>query len=118
VEVCCGGDCQTPTWTNQTTFGSFGDGPSQFSFPSGVAVSADMLTVWVTDTNNTRISVWTRPDASSTTWSNATTFGSFGSGASQFANPTGVAVAPDLLTVWVADSGNNRVSVWELACPA
>jgi hypothetical protein len=119
TRTCAGsGSCGCAAWSNQTTFGSHGAGVSQFNFPSGVAVSPDMLTVWVADTNNTRMSVWTRPSTSSASWSNPTTFGSFGAGLSQFKNPYRVAVAPDGRTVWVADAFNHRISVWELACPA
>ena len=61
------------TWSPQTTFGSYGTGPAQFQITYGLAVSADELTVWVVDMNNDRISVWTRPNVSSTTWSPQTT---------------------------------------------
>lgn len=99
-------------WANQTTFGSEGDGPGQFAYPFGVAIATDGLIAQVADTYNGRISVWTRPDVSSTAWSNVTTFGSYGGDASQFNFPTGVAVSPDDLTVWVAEAGNHRISVW------
>ncbi|MFT4039762.1 MAG: NHL repeat-containing protein [Thermomicrobiales bacterium] len=99
-------------WSNQTTFGSSGSGASNLSSPSGVAISKDTLTAFIADTGNTRVSVWRRPDTASTTWSNAATFGSSGAGASQFSNPQRVAVSPDTLTVWIADSGNSRMSVW------
>ncbi len=99
-------------WTSQTTFGSRGSGPSQFAGPTGVAVSSNGLTTWVTDGGNHRIAVWTRPNAGSTAWTPQTTFGSEGSGPSQFQNPYGVAVSIEKLGIWVADTGNNRISVW------
>jgi DNA-binding beta-propeller fold protein YncE len=111
-QVCCAGTCQTPLWANQTTFGSTGSGASQFRLPRGVAVAPDGLTVWVADQLNARVSIWTRPDPTSDAWANSTTFGASGGGAGQLSNPDGVAVAPDALTVWVADRGNARVSVW------
>ena len=105
------------TWTNLTTFGSGpGTGPSQFNLPSRVAVAPDGQTVWVADSQNDRVSVWTKTGA--TTWENQTTFGSVGTGASEFTNPMGVVAAPDGQTAWVADYGNDRISVWALACPA
>jgi DNA-binding beta-propeller fold protein YncE len=105
------------TWANVTTFGSGpGTGASQFNEPSRVAVAPDEQTVWVADTQNDRVSVWTKTGA--TTWANVTTFGSVGTDASQFNLPMGVAVAPDGQTAWVADYGNDRVSVWEAVCPA
>ncbi|MFM9107890.1 MAG: hypothetical protein ACKOWF_14460, partial [Chloroflexota bacterium] len=101
-------------WQNQTTFGSAGSGSSQFSNPGGIAVSVDGLTAWVADESNSRISVWTRPDtgANKTAWTNQTTFGSDGTGSSQFSRPYGVVVSADGLTAWVADYKNNRISVW------
>jgi hypothetical protein len=103
------------TWDHLTNFGSNGGGADQLRFPRGVAVAADGQTAWVADTNNQRISVWTKAGSS---WSHLTNFGSTGSGADQLDFPFGVAATPDGQTVWVADSNNNRISVWGLGCPA
>ena len=117
--LCCGGACVTSnTWANQTTFGSQGGGLNQFRIPQGIALSGDTLTMWVADTNSGRVSVWTRPNASSIAWTNQTTFGSEGSGASQLVSPRTVAIANGTRTAWVADTLNNRISIWELVCPA
>lgn len=97
------------TWTNQTTFGSYGSGPDQFRAPYGVAVSADGQTLWVAAQDNHRISVWTKVGGA---WQPQTTFGSYGNGPSQFSFPSGVAVAADERTVWVADEDNRRISIW------
>jgi sugar lactone lactonase YvrE len=101
-------------WSNQTTFGSQGSGPSELDSPNGVFVSADGLKAWVADTYNNRISVWTRPDTTTgaTNWTNLTTFGTLGSGPGEFNLPTRVFVSADELTAWVADYGNNRISIW------
>ena len=107
--LCCSGACTVAAWANQTTFGSHGSGASQFYVPSGVAVAADGQTAWVADTGNDRIAVWTKSGGA---WSNLTTFGSQGSGASQFSIPFGVAVAADGQTAWVADTDNHRIAVW------
>ena len=118
-QVCCSGNCQTSKiWSNLTTFGAFGSGPSQFDTPFGVATSPDGLTVWVSDFGNDRISVWARPDASSIAWENKTTFGAEGSASNQLQAPYPVAVSPDTLTVWVPDSGNGRISVWRRTGPS
>ncbi len=118
-QVCCNGNCQTSkNWSNLTTFGAFGTGPSQFDTPFGVATSPDGLTVWVSDFNNDRISVWARPDASSIAWENKTTFGAEGSASNQLQAPYPVAVSPDTLTVLVPDSGNHRISVWRRSGPS
>lgn len=105
-------DAGSATWTNQTTFGVRGSGPNDFRRPVGVAVSGDQLMVWIADSENNRVSIWTRPDAASTAWVNQTTFGAIGSNATEFVTPVGLTVSADGLSVWVADYGNNRISVW------
>ena len=107
-QACCAGVCVVG-WTNQTTFGSRGSGASDFSNPLDVAVASDEQTAWVADTSNSRISVWTKSGSS---WSNETTFGSDGGGPSNLRQPSSVDVSPDGQTVWVADKGNNRISIW------
>ena len=99
-------------WTYQTKVGSHGTDPDQFYDPFDVAVSADGLTLWVADTYNHRISVWTRPSTGSTEWTHRTNLGTEGTGASQLLRPMGVAASVDGLSVWIADQGNDRVSVW------
>lgn len=105
------------TWSNQTTFGTGGSGDGQFTSPTGLAVSADTRTLWVADAGNSRISVWTRPDATSLIWTNPITFGTHGSGASNLAAPTGVAVTADGLAAFIADRDNHRVSIWTRSTP-
>ncbi|MFM9107355.1 MAG: hypothetical protein ACKOWF_11735 [Chloroflexota bacterium] len=100
------------TWTNQTTFGSIGSGASQFTGPTGVAVSGNGLSAWIADRSNSRISVWTRPSVSSAVWSPESTFGTMGAGIGQVSSPGGLAVSPDGNTVLVADTNNSRISVW------
>ncbi|MFM9106912.1 MAG: NHL repeat-containing protein [Chloroflexota bacterium] len=104
------------SWSNETTFGTQGSTASDFNAPYDVAVTPDGLTALVADTDNHRISVWTRPDtgANKTNWTNQTTFGgpNSGSSTSEFNTPTGVFVSADGLTLWVADKGNSRISVW------
>jgi DNA-binding beta-propeller fold protein YncE len=91
---------------------SAGSGPGQFNFPVGASVTADQLTIYVADQNNNRISVWSRPSASSTDWSPLTRFGFAGTYDAQFRSPHWVVVAPDQRTLYVADTDNNRISIW------
>jgi DNA-binding beta-propeller fold protein YncE len=101
------------TWNYSTQFGSGpASGDSNFNTPSGVFISEDMLTAWVGDTLNNRISIWTRSTTSSTTWTHSTSFGTNGSSADQFNAPKGVFVSANSLTAWVADQSNNRISIW------
>ncbi len=106
-------DTSSTSWSHSTNFGTQGSGDTNFSLPRAIAVSEDTLTVWVADYNNNRIVIWTRPDSSSTAWSYSTQFGTFGTGATNFKEPKGIAVSPDTLTAWVGDSGNHRIMVWK-----
>ncbi|MFM8593930.1 MAG: hypothetical protein ACKOCK_06005, partial [Chloroflexota bacterium] len=99
-------------WVYSTKFGSSGSGDTNFSSPTCVAVSSDFLTAWIADSTNNRVTVWTRPDTSSTTWSFSTKFGTVGSGDTNLNGPNGLAVASDGLSVWVADTLNHRLVIW------
>ncbi|MGI9252128.1 MAG: NHL repeat-containing protein, partial [Thermomicrobiales bacterium] len=102
-------------WTNQTTFGS----DTVFSGPAALAISTDGLTLWIVDSSNHRMSVWTRPGttgSNATAWSQQTTFGAFGGNANQFFSPNGIAVSADGRTAWIADYANHRMSIWTGAC--
>jgi arylsulfatase A-like enzyme/DNA-binding beta-propeller fold protein YncE len=99
-------------WTAQTSFGSSGSGADQFKMPFGVQIAQDGLSVYVADFSNNRISAWTRPDGASTAWTNQTTFGTEGTGASNLSQPNDLALSSDGLTMTIADLGNNRVSIW------
>jgi DNA-binding beta-propeller fold protein YncE len=101
-------------WSNQTTFGSSGSGRGQLNQPESLDVSSDGRTVWVSDFHNNRISVW---EQSGGDWVNRAAFGAKGDAADQFSFPNGVAASGNGRTVWVADSGNERVSVWARGCP-
>jgi sugar lactone lactonase YvrE len=105
-------DTASTTWSYSTQFGSYGSGNDNFYSPNGVVVSADSLTAWVADVNNSRIAIWTRPDTASTTWSYSTQFGTSGAGNDNFNRPQGVFVSADTLTAWIADMNNNRIAVW------
>lgn len=104
-------------WSNQATFGGFGPGPDQFDQPRGVAFADGGKTLLVSDPFRNRASMWTRPTDTSAAWTLATTFGSLGAGASEFSFPAGIATVADGRAAWIADTGNNRISVWEATCP-
>jgi streptogramin lyase len=90
----------TANGTGATLWGSYGSGNGQFNHPYGVAVGPGG-TVYVADSDNNRIQHFTPVGATATDW------GSFG--ASLLNRPNGVAVAPDGDSVYVADTGHNRV---------
>ncbi|MFM8593203.1 MAG: hypothetical protein ACKOCK_02270, partial [Chloroflexota bacterium] len=99
-------------WSHSINLGSEGSSDVNFTYPSGVAVSADTLTAWVADYSNNRISVWIRTSDTSTNWSHSSNFGTSGNGDANFDRPIGVAVSPNGRTVWGADLFNSRISVW------
>ncbi len=70
------------------------------SFPQGIAIDASN-NVYVADTGNNRIEVFTSGGVFVTKW------GTAGSGNGQFSSPTGVTAAGG--NVYVADSGNSRI---------
>ena len=87
-------------------------GAGQINGPVAVAVTPNGLTAFAAESEADRITVWSRESADSTEWSHHSSFGSSGSGADKFESPSGVAVSPDGLTVWVGDTNNRRVSIW------
>jgi sugar lactone lactonase YvrE len=114
-------DAASTTWTYSTQFGSQGSGDTNFENPTGIFVSEDTLTAWVADLGNHRIVIWTRGDASSTSWSYSAKFGTFGtdgSGDSNLFNPYSVFVSADALTMWIADRNNDRIAIWTQTDPS
>jgi hypothetical protein len=109
----------TTGYSFSTTFGSFASssGTSNFFNPSGITV--DTTTnhyMYVVDTNNSRIVQWTNP-ASPTAPTYHARFGSYGTTAGTFHNPTGIAIdsesycnyASGTACLWIADTGNNKI---------
>ncbi|MFT4037896.1 MAG: NHL repeat-containing protein [Thermomicrobiales bacterium] len=106
-------------WTNIGTFGVYGQDYDQFYNPYGVTLSQDERTMWVSDSYNSRISIWSRQDTSTQNWQALSTFGTYGlTGDDTFNRPAGLVVSPDSATIWIADTENHRISVWNQTCPA
>jgi RHS repeat-associated protein len=102
----------TPTYS--MSFGSAGSGEGQFKSPSYVAIGDNNEkeeVVYVTDTGNNRVEIF------SVAGKFSRAFGSAGTGEAQFKEPTGIAAdhghEGDGDDVWIADSGNKRVK-WYL----
>jgi sugar lactone lactonase YvrE len=73
--------------------------------PVAIALSSDEHTAWITDTATNQIEEFRR-DPNSISWTFAAAFGSGLDG------PPGTAVTSDGLTLFIADTGNNRISRW------
>ena len=81
--------------------GTFGKtGPGQVSGANGIVVASNG-SVYVADSNNSRVVVFSAGGAYRAKW------GSSGIGNGEFANPRDVDIAPNG-TIWVADDGNSR----------
>ncbi len=93
-----------------TMWGFFGQGeqPSAFWGPRDIAVSADGR-VFVTDTGNKRVVIFD----SEGNFINQ--FGSAGMAAGQFDEPVGLALSEDGRKVYVADTWNQRIQVFEIS---
>ena len=83
-------------------------GEPGFVRPSGIAVGRDGR-VLVSDSGANAVFVASEREDGSEAWT-VTRIGSGGSGPGQFDSPGGVAAGPNR-TIWVADTGNNRVQV-------
>jgi DNA-binding beta-propeller fold protein YncE len=100
-------DAASTAWSFNAKFGANGSGPGEFQYPSGVFASVDGLTAWVADTGNSRVSIWNRPDSTSTNWTYRAEFG-----ADSLSGPTKLAVSADSLTAWVTNPSYYRIQIW------
>lgn len=99
------------TGTHITTLGAGGTGPGQFQFPVGVAVDRNNH-VFVVDRYQNNLERWISPPAPATS-AYVSSFGSDGSGPGAFDDPHGAALTRDGYLV-VADTGNNRIQMFDL----
>jgi hypothetical protein len=88
------------------TFGSQGNGESQFESPLGIACDS-AGNVYVVDSGNHRIQKFTSGGVYASQW------GTQGSGNGQFETPVGIAVTST--AAYVTDSGNDRVQQFDLS---
>lgn len=98
-------------WTRAATFGTTGGGTGELLNPTGVVVSRNTLHAWVADSDNDRISAWSRASVGAP-WQFDYSFGSTGGGLGQFSGPHNLRLSQNELIIWVSDTNNNRVSVW------
>ena len=90
--------------------GSFGSGPNQLNYPSGVFVDASASnTLYVADTYNHRIQKWLSGYISGTTVAGQT--GKYGNALNQLTFPQAVVVDTNG-NIFISDRGNNRIMRW------
>mmetsp|Transcript_26412 Transcript_26412/g.29409 ORF Transcript_26412/g.29409 Transcript_26412/m.29409 type:complete len:1139 (-) Transcript_26412:815-4231(-) len=89
-------------------FGSSGDAVGSLAFPQGIAASYDddTFTIYVSDTLNHRIQI------ANGSGNLTQEVGSLGVGAGQFISPKGICVSLESDLLFIADSGNHRVQVF------
>jgi YD repeat-containing protein len=87
-------------------FGTLGAGNGQLESPVGIAADPKSGDLFVSDYGSSRVEEFT-PTGAFVAW-----LGSVGSGNGQFNHPDGVATSASG-TLYVVDSANTRVSVWE-----
>ncbi|MGI9254713.1 MAG: NHL repeat-containing protein [Thermomicrobiales bacterium] len=110
-------DAASTSWSAVAAFGTVGSAADSLGNIEALSVSTDGLTAFLVDYTNSRVSVWTRPDATSLIWTWQFNLGSSaGSANNQFSNPMGGFLGSDGVTLWVADNANSRVSIWEQVC--
>ena len=102
----CGNHCIYVYDSNgrqKTTVGSFGTGPLQFNYPSGIAINGGII--YVAEQEGDRIHKLNLKGEF------LGTFGSKGSGKGQFSHIWSICIGPNG-RLYVADSGNNRLQVF------
>lgn len=98
-----------PDGTLVRQFGSHGQGPGQFIFPTDVAI-ADDGRIFVSEYGgNDRVSVFS-PEGEF-----LSSFGSFGDGPEQFSRPAAMAMDRPRGLLYIADACNHRIVVYDLA---
>ncbi|MFM9107089.1 MAG: hypothetical protein ACKOWF_10385 [Chloroflexota bacterium] len=113
-------------WTRPNTSTAFTAQPSlgngqgsandQLEYGRGMAISADGLELFIADTDNNRVAYWKRA-ATVSAWGAVAPIGlpGPGTGDGQMNSPKGVALSPDSLSIYVADTDNNRIVHWTRA---
>ena len=113
-------------------FGSRGGSDDEFENPSGLVIDDSMNVLYVADTDNNRIQMFQLTDGSSCPSGTdeiesrevcfIDNFGSSGSGDGRFNEPSGLAFDEDNNLLYVADTDNDRIQVFEMVsgstCPS
>jgi hypothetical protein len=94
------------------TLGTTGSGLGEFQAPHGFCYAGAL---WVVDSGNDRVQRIQDPFAYQSEHGDPgySVFGSTGSGPGQFRNPTAIAADPDRSELFVTDTGNDRIEVFD-----
>jgi len=97
-----------PDGTLRRQFGTYGQGPGQFIYPTDVAFAPDGRLFVSEYGGNDRVSIWSRDAAF------LGSFGSFGSGRGELSRPSALKVDARRRCLYVADACNHRIAVYGL----
>jgi DNA-binding beta-propeller fold protein YncE/plastocyanin len=89
-----------------SVWGEFGPRDGRLTSPEDVAIDPSSGNVYVADTGNNRIQVFTSNGSIISKW------GEHGTTDGMLRSPAGIAVDPSSGNVYVADTGNNRIQVF------
>ena len=96
-------------------FGSSGSGDGRFEKPEGLALDLENGILYVADTGNHRIKMLSVTGSSSSdTISFSEEFGTKGTADDEFDGPTDLAISDKDNELYVVDSENNRIKIYEL----
>ena len=111
-------------------FGSTGSGDGKFSDPSGLLIDDSNDLLYVADTDNDRIQIFELDDSCPSDTTEIVDgvcfveeFGDTGSGDGDFRSPSGLVLDSSNDLLYVADTGNDRIQIFELvdrddSCPS
>jgi len=85
-------------------FGEYGNEPSQFLYPEGIAIDHDHDRILITDSPESRVQSWSLSEQSF-----LSSIGKSGSRDRRFKHPRGIAIDNHHHRIIVADTGNNRL---------
>ncbi|MFM8593304.1 MAG: NHL repeat-containing protein, partial [Chloroflexota bacterium] len=101
-------------WAYATSFGAYGQGDAEFREPYGIALSNNGLKLYIADSQNNAVKVWSRADTNTaTTWSYLTKMGGgYSTDDNFFEVPVDVALSPDETKIYILDYPSNKVKIW------
>ena len=103
-------------------FGSSGSSDGKFNSPEGLAFDENNDLLYVADTENNRIQMISTIGGSSDSISFSEEFGSTGSSDDEFDMPTDLAISNNGENLYIVDSENNRIKIYDLTsgdnCPS